>query len=137
MKIFVDTNVFLDLILKRDGFEEALIILNSCNKNLFNGYVADITLLNIDYIASKQIKEIKDFLKVVNESFNVVGADNQIFAKALMLDNTDLEDNIQYLCSLENDCELIITNDKEFYKGRVKVLSSKDFIYQYLNEKKS
>lgn len=132
MKIFVDTNIFLDLILKRDGFEEALIILNSCNQNLFNGYVADITLLNIDYIASKQVKEVEDFLKVVNESFNVVGANNQMFAKALMLDNSDLEDNIQYLCSVENDCELIITNDKGFYKGAIKVLSSSDFVNIYL-----
>lgn len=96
MKISIDTNIFLDLILQRDNFKEPLRILN--------GYVADIIFLNIDYIASKQTKKIKDFLKVMNETFNIVAPNNQIFEKALTLDNSDLEDNIQYLCALANEC---------------------------------
>jgi predicted nucleic acid-binding protein len=54
MKIFVDTNIFLDLILKRDSFDKALLIFNAIEKRVFQGIIADITLLNIDYIAKKQ-----------------------------------------------------------------------------------
>jgi len=32
MKVFVDTNVFLDLILKRETYKEALLIFNAVEK---------------------------------------------------------------------------------------------------------
>ena len=34
MKIFVDTNIFLDLILKREHFEKALLIFNAIEKRI-------------------------------------------------------------------------------------------------------
>ena len=37
MKIFVDTNIFLDLILKREKFHDALLIFNAIEKKLFEG----------------------------------------------------------------------------------------------------
>ena len=58
MKIFVDTNIFLDLILKREKFHDALLIFNAIEKKLFEGIILDITILNIDYIAKKQVKNI-------------------------------------------------------------------------------
>ncbi len=57
MKIFIDTNIFLDFLLKREYYEDAMIIFNAVEKNIFDGIVLDITLLNIDYVASKQIKK--------------------------------------------------------------------------------
>ena len=133
MKIFIDTNIFLDLLFEREGLREALAILNSCDQKFFRGFVADITLLNIDYIASRQSKEIKDFLTVINKTFTVIGADNDMFELALDLDNSDLEDNIQYLCSKASHCNTIVTNDKNFYKGNINVLSSKAFVAQYIS----
>lgn len=59
MKIFIDTNIFLDLILKRKNFHDALLIFNAIEKKLFSGVVLDIAILNIDYIAKKQVKNIK------------------------------------------------------------------------------
>jgi predicted nucleic acid-binding protein len=112
--------------------QEALIILNACDQNIFRGYIADITLLNIDYIASKQSKEIKEFLKIINKSFSVIGADNELFTLALDIDNNDLEDNIQYFCAKVSACDVIVTNDKKFYKGDMKVVSSQAFVDQYI-----
>ncbi len=108
------------------------MILNSCDQNIFRGFIADITLLNIDYIASKQSREIEEFLKIINKTFSVIGADNDMFTLALDLDNRDLEDNIQYLCSKVSACDIIVTNDKDFYKGDVKVVNSQAFVDQYI-----
>ena len=69
MRVFVDTNVFLDVILKREGFEESLIVLNAIEKGIFDGVVLDITILNIDYIAKKQVANIREFLGFVNSVF--------------------------------------------------------------------
>ena len=132
MRIFIDTNIFLDLILKRERFKEAIILLNSCEQKLFEGFVADITLLNIDYVASKQVKDIKDFLRILNTTFNVVGVDNKLFDSALLINNDDLEDNIQYVCALYHNCNVIITNDKDFYQGDIKIINSSEFVNEYI-----
>lgn len=132
MKIFIDTNIFLDLILKREKYKEALIIFNAIEKSIFQATILDITILNIDYIASKQTKDIRNFLTIVNQLFEIVGASNEDIAQALDIENKDLEDNLQYTSAKNSKCKLIITNDKKFYKGSLKVLTSEEFINKYL-----
>ena len=133
MKIFIDTNIFLDLILKREYYKEALAIFNAIEQKVFTGFIADITILNIDYIAKKQIKDIREFLQLINTTFYISGATNDIVKQALQIDNNDLEDNIQYLIAKEQNCKIIITNDKSFYTKDIKVLSSVEFQKRYLD----
>jgi predicted nucleic acid-binding protein len=135
MKIFIDTNIFLDVILKREYYKEGLLILNNCSDKLFKGVISDITILNIDYIARKQIKDLRKFLKVINANFFVIGADNNMFSAALEIKNIDLEDNIQYCSAQDNDCEMIITNDRTFYEQDLKVISSSDFVKEFIIKK--
>ena len=131
-KIFIDTNIFLDLILKRKYYKEAIIIFNAVEQDIFQGFILDITILNIDYIATKQIRDVREFLYVINQNFTVTGATNQLIDKALDIPNSDLEDNLQYISAKENRCDLIISNDKNFYNGTVEVLSSVAFIEKYI-----
>ncbi|MEY4504098.1 MAG: hypothetical protein RL154_391 [Pseudomonadota bacterium] len=133
MKLFLDTNIFLDLILKRENYQESVIILNAIEKNIFSGVVLDITILNIDYIAKKQVKDIKEFLALINSLFEVVGASNKEIKEALSISNSDLEDSLQYVCAKHSKCKLIISNDKNFVKTDIKTLSSKEFVEQYLD----
>lgn len=133
MKLFLDTNIFLDLILKREQFDKALLIFNAIESRLFSGVILDITILNIDYIANKQVKDVKDFLELVNTHFEVVGASNETIEQALKIDNKDLEDNLQYLSAKNSKCEIIITNDKTFYTKEIETVSSSEFVQRYLN----
>lgn len=132
MKIFVDTNIFLDLILKREKFHDALLLFNAVEKNLFFGVILDITVLNIDYIAKKQVKDIKEFIGVINRYFSVAGVSNEMIAEALEIKNNDLEDTLQYLSTKNLKCDCIITNDKSFYQADIETLSSSEFIKKYL-----
>ena len=132
MKIFIDTNIFLDLILKREFYKEALQILNAVSENIYSGVILDITLLNIDYVAKKQVKDIRDFLQLINNIFEIIGANNLLISKALKIKNIDLEDNLQYLLAKENNCKIIVSNDKNFYKNDIEVLSSVEFVNKWL-----
>lgn len=127
MKIFIDTNIFLDLILKRENYKEALAILNAVERNKFEGVILDITILNIDYIARKQTKDIREFLKLINKIFKVFGASNNSIEDALDMANKDLEDNLQYITAKESNCEIIITNDKSFVSKDIVFLTSEVF----------
>lgn len=132
MKIFLDTNIFLDLILKRENYQESLLILNAVSKGIFDAFILDITLLNIDYIAKKQVKDIRSFLNELNKNFTVLGADNAVFTMSLELNHTDLEDNVQYINAKESHCELILTNDQKFHSPNIITFSSQEFVNKYL-----
>ena len=132
MKIFVDTNIFLDLILKRKSFHDALLLFNGVEKKLFSAAILDITVLNIDYVAKKQVKDIKEFIQLLNSNFSVVGVSNEIIAKALEIKNSDFEDTLQYLSAKDLKSDCIITNDKSFYKADIETLSSSEFVKKYL-----
>lgn len=132
MRVFVDTNIFLDVILERNGFQESLVLLNAVEKGIFEGIILDITILNIDYVAKKQVVNIRDFLGFVNSVFEVVGASNELVKEALRMGGNDLEDDLQYICAKKSKCELIITNDKNFVSSEPKTVSSGEFVKQYL-----
>jgi len=132
MKIFIDTNIFLDLILKREKYQEALLIFNAIEKNIFDASILDITILNIDYVAKKQIQNTNAFLMTVNQLFQVLGASNKSIEKALHIENNDLEDNLQYICAKEAGCKVIITNDKNFYSETIEKMTSIEFVSKYL-----
>lgn len=54
MKIFIDTNVFLDLLLNRNEFADAAErILLWCNENSVEGYTSAISISNIYYFVSR------------------------------------------------------------------------------------
>ncbi len=134
MKIFLDTNILLDLLLDRKNSYEASIILNSIDLGLFEGYISDITLVNVDYIAEKQKKEdeIKEFLILLLETMEICTPDTNLIYEALNLENKDFEDNIQYLLAKKCRCDCLITNDKNFKFDDIEIMDSKSFIDKYL-----
>jgi predicted nucleic acid-binding protein len=132
MKIFIDTNIFLDLILKREKYNEALMIFDAVEQQLYEAVILDITILNIDYIAKRQIKDIKEFLTLINNTFKVVGGSNKSILDALKINNNDLEDNLQYISAKDMKCDLIITNDKNFYSNKIEISTSNNFCKNYL-----
>jgi predicted nucleic acid-binding protein len=130
MKLFIDTNIFLDILFKRENHISSLKILDAVLYGYFDGTILDITILNIDYIAKKQTKNLNGFLNLIVDNFNIVGANNLELKQALALKHNDLEDSLQYICAKKVGCNLIITNDKKFIKKDIKVLSSLEFIEQ-------
>ena len=131
MKIFLDTNIFLDFALDRGQADEAEHILNAIESGQFTAYVADITLVNIAYVARKQKESNKRLLYFITKHFTVIGAENREFEQALALDNRDLEDNVQVVLAEKTTCQMIITNDLSFPKEKITVISSVDFVKHY------
>ena len=132
MKIFLDTNILLDLLLEREKFEEAMIILNSVERGIHEAVILDITLVNVDYIAKKQKVDAKEFLKLIVKNCKITSVSNDLSLEALALDNNDFEDSLQYVCAKNEACEQIVTNDKGFYVGELQVLSSVGFVEGFL-----
>lgn len=48
-------------------------------------------------------------------------------------DYNDLEVTIQYVMAKKYNCELIISNDKNFVSKDIKILTSEEFCKNYIN----
>lgn len=44
----------------------------------------------------------------------------------------DLEDTIQYVMAKKHNCEIIISNDKNFVSKEIKILTSEEFCKEYI-----
>lgn len=54
--VFLDTNILLDFLLRREGVDNAKEILKQCYQGKIDLYVSSLSFSNIAYIVRKQFK---------------------------------------------------------------------------------
>ncbi|SFV49879.1 PIN domain protein [hydrothermal vent metagenome] len=138
LKIYIDTNIFINSILNRDESisQDILIFLN--NNDRVNTFFNDVTIINIDYIIKKYIDKeiIKEELRVINSQHTLVCADSKIIDQALDSKLRDFEDAVQYFCAKSIEADAIITdNIKDFQNLDIEVMSAKEFFYRFIQQK--
>ena len=119
-RIFVDTNILLDVVLHRDKFvAESARIWNECESKQTTGLISAISLNNIHYIARKQISST-DALECVRHILNVftiVPLDTPILRMAVDLPQQVFEDAIQIFSALHAKADCIITRDRQHFSS--------------------
>lgn len=132
MKLFLDANVVLDLILKRQPFFDniAKIITVAENKS-HKLYVSSVTFVNVNYIACKYTdkKKVIESLKMLRILFDVLSVSEIEIDKALFSNFNDFEDAVQHYCAVKNNCDYIITRDlKDFKNSEIPVMTPAEFL---------
>ena len=133
MKVFVDTNLFIDILLDRKPFsKESAMVYKLCENTMIDGYVAPITINNIYYICrkAKHIEIIKEYLAEISTFFTVADMNSESIKKANSLKISDYEDALQYAMVMQNGCEYLITRNVKDFKNMttVKVVTPEDFL---------
>ncbi|PIE84990.1 hypothetical protein CSA08_04390 [Candidatus Gracilibacteria bacterium] len=135
LKIYIDTNIFLDSVLDRDDGISKEILYFIQDKG-FEIVLNDISIINIHYFARKGLepKGLKKYINVILDNFTIVSADKLFLKQAINSDFKDFEDAVQYFCAKSIDADLIITNDKKGFKNStIDTITSKDFYNSYIN----
>jgi predicted nucleic acid-binding protein len=94
-------------------------------------------ITTIYYVGTKFDKSsILDRIVEVNKTLKVIDFSNKEVAQTctLMKENKkykDLEDTIQYILAKKENCDLIISNDENFYADDIEVLSSEEFLKNF------
>ena len=133
MKIFVDTNIFIDILLDRKPFSKhSTLVYKLCENGLAEGHIAPITINNIYYICRKahNIALIKEFLYKVSKDYTIAPIDSATIEKANKLGISDYEDALQYAMALQSGSEYLITRNIKDFKNitHIKVLTPEEFI---------
>ncbi len=136
MKVFVDTNIFIDILQTREAFsEDSSLVYKLCENNIVDGYIAPITINNIYYICRKtnKTKLLKDFLLDISIYFNIANMNEETIKKANYFKISDYEDSLQYAMAIQSGCEYFVTrNIKDFkHVEQIEVLTPSDFIKMF------
>ena len=130
-KVFVDTNIVLDLLQKRVGFyEEAQQLFTLADAKEVELYVSALTIANTHYILSKYLKmEARKVLSKFKILVEVLPTNDKILSLSLRSDFPDFEDAIQYYTAIENEIGFIITrNKKDFIQSTIPVLTVREYL---------
>ena len=117
MKIFLDTNIILDLLLERDGYEDSAVLFQMQDDGELKLFVSILTMVNVSYIYRKTVGEAMAAanLKYLSALVEVLPMDGEQLQRALMMGGRDFEDALQAVCAAEAGCDYIVTrNDRDF-----------------------
>ncbi len=135
MKIFIDTNVLLDVFLERNPYyENSVLIWGIAESKMSEVLVSAISINNIYYIIRKHKgKELAQrAVEVLNANFMIVPLDQSIIGKAIMARLPDFEDSIQFFSALSAGADCIVTrNARDFPQSNIPVITPDAFISQY------
>ena len=132
-KLFIDTNIVIDLLAKREPFyDEAAMLFTLADKQKIRLSVSALTFANTNYILlqSKKPEEAKLILRKLKLIVQVLSLDEKIVGLSLNDDDfKDYEDALQYFTALENGVDAIITrNLKDFQKAKLPVMTASQFL---------
>ena len=144
MRVFLDANILID------KFDSTRIFHKFSDKSfeymLLSGSIDVFTscdiITTLYYIGSKKDKkQILHDIRAVNKTLEVIKISNKEIEETCELminDNNykDLEDTIQYIMAKKENCDLIISNDKNFISKDIKLLTSEEFYKQYVEGQK-
>lgn len=131
MKAFLDTNILVDVILKREPFAtEAETILTMGSKGKILLFASTLSVATMAYLLKKTDTETrKEILSGLFSFVSLLPSKGEHVSRALKSDFADLEDALQYEASLEEPCDIIITrNIKDFACSSIPVLSPSEFL---------
>jgi len=134
MRLFIDTNILIDLLVKRmptyisvaQLFDMALLR----NDKLV---ISNLSIVNAHYIVKKVSGVTEQALRIALHNIcatcEIASFTLSITMKALVSPLKDFEDATQYYCALENNCDVILTNNvKDFNLSSLPVLTVEDFL---------
>ena len=132
-KLYVDTNIVIDLLARRlSFFEDAATLFSLADKKQIELSVSSLTIANTSYILTQQMdsKNAKLILRKLRLIVKTLSLDDKIIGLALNDENfSDFEDGLQYFTAMENGQEFIITrNLKDFKNSKLPTMTAKQFI---------
>lgn len=128
MKLLIDTNVVLDVLLRRESFyeESSKVLKLSSNKNI-QEYVSASAITDIYYIAYRQLRDkkaVKELLQQLLQVIGIAAVSQDEIHKALEMKWNDFEDSVQYAVALSCNVDIIVSrNISDFQEKEIQVLT--------------
>lgn len=127
-KVFLDTNIIVDLIADRKPFSKHSIeIFKTAEAQQITLFTSSHSIATTHYLLKKYLEEktLRDVLFNLLDFITVIAVDSDILKKGLRSKHKDFEDAIQILCAStveKMDC-IVTRNTKDFKNSEILVLT--------------
>jgi predicted nucleic acid-binding protein len=132
VKVFVDTDVCIDLLSGRKPFNKtAEILFSMADNGKIRIYVSSLSFANIDYVLHSQYSTAhsRQIIAKFKTLVHVLAVDGKAIDLAIASDFHDFEDAIQYACAIAHNMTTIITrNIKDYKKASINILTPESFV---------
>ena len=133
MKIMIDTNIFIDVMLDRETLADSSAkILTMCESGNIQGFASASCITDIFYIVRKFSHSTEKAYEAIGKVLEIVKicavTEKEIF-RAYNRHSKDFEDCLLSECALSAGADYIVTrNIKDFTESEVTALTPEDFL---------
>ena len=133
MRVLVDTNVALDILLKRRDYAISLAVFQLAEEKIISGYISASAITDIFFLSKNDLgkKPAKEALKKVLTVFKPATVTDGHIYQALDLDWSDFEDSVQFVVGESLSADYIITrNVQDFSSSPIPAVTPEHFIQE-------
>ncbi len=131
MRIFIDTNVLIDLVADRQGFaEDAERIFALAVAGKIKLMTSALSIVTAMYVAHKYgYENVRESLKAISGFVEILDLKSQTVCDMLSSDWTDYEDATQNQTAINAKADFIVTrNKKDFVKSALPVYAPNEVL---------
>ena len=138
MNVFIDTNVLLDVLARREPFNaDSAEVWTLAETSRISGFASTLSLPTLYYLLRrvKGQQAARKALGVLRDIFTLVPLDVQIANQAIDADIADFEDAIQFFSALRAGAAVLVTrNPKDFPVGDIAIQTPSEFLAAHAAE---
>lgn len=131
-RLFVDTDVVLDLLAERMPFYTfSARVFSAADQGNLQLFVSSLSFANLNYLLSKQYSpnQAKKKLLKFKTLVTVLSVTDKVVDLALSSDFKDFEDGMQYFTAIENSIQTLLTRNLKDYKtADIAVMTAEQYI---------
>jgi len=132
LKIFIDVNVFIDVMTKRRGWTESLRVLNLARQSQeIESWTSALTLPLIYFFRRRIADErtARADAQAILKGLNLVALSQAVLDQAIVSTGPDFEDSIQLGSAVSISANHLITrNKKDFDASMISVLNPEEWL---------
>ena len=120
MRVLMDTNVVLDVLLKREPWvKDSAAAWLASDEGRITGHITATTLTDIFYISKRLggLDVARQAVRTCLDAFEICAVDRKALEHAETLPGDDFEDNVQIACASIANLDAIITRNKDDFEG--------------------
>lgn len=133
MRILVDTNIVLDVLLGREPFvHDSRRVWEAADEGAFEACIAFFTLPTIHYICHRQggVAAATNAIAICMQAFEVCPLYRESILMAQQMPGPDFEDNLQVACGIADFVQAIVTrNPSDFANAPVQIYTPSDLLH--------
>lgn len=131
MKIYLDTNVFADMLIARENRQDninAMMLLGLVPGSKFEFCISPLTVATCFYLLRKE-KDAAEHIKERLKNMTIVPVAENDVKFSIFFNFPDREDSMHMSCAVNAGCELILTRNGAHYKnGPLSAYSPAEFL---------